>query len=131
VDILLPPALTVSILLEGEIDATLDGAALSVGGADGPRGQLLFHRQPARLRRRLNAGARVRKVNVSISPDAIGELLCQDETAGVPEIFGFDAFFAETWLPSRRSIRLAEGILEAERERYDLCRLSMAISALA
>ncbi len=130
VNIVLPPSFTVVVVLEGPLDATLDDIALRSSATHGPQGHFWYHRRPTRLHRRLSSGTRVRKVNVSIPPSAVADMLRLEEDTGPPGFLEDDSLVVQNWTPSRRAIRLAEGIIEAANERPALYRLSMGISAL-
>lgn len=132
-DILLPPSLTVSLILHGDIQATLDGMPLLLSASGGPSGCLWFHRRPVRLERGIRAGQRVRKVNVSVPLDAL-EDLCRgvgESEAGsrLGDFLKSRDLTLSDWSPSRQSVRFAEQIL-ADRRGDALGRMTVSICAL-
>ena len=135
IDADVPPALTVSLLLEGRIDATLDGVALRATARADPVGQLWFHRHPARLRRRVCAGCRVRKVHVSVSAATLDRLLAGlDDPPSVRfarEWLGTDHVSRASWSPTHHTVHLAESILDTAPDAGVLQRLAMGANALA
>ena len=126
-----PPKLTITLLLEGDLDAALDGQPLAMTTQRGPAGYLWINRRAARLERWIRAGQRVRKVIVSLP------LPAQVEEKGEPSpIQALLSDFVEDrkvlrWQPSARAIRYAEEILGAETEAKPMEHLESTIAALA
>lgn len=132
--ILLPPSLTVSLLLNGRLDATLDGLPLRLSTREGPSGHLWLHRRPVRLERRIRAGQRVRKVNISLPIDALAAFCEQDRDTvtgcALHVLLAREALALLPWTPSRQSLRCAEDLLGADGRGRVLTRIMTGISAL-
>ncbi len=126
-----PPKLTVAVMLDGDLDAVLDGQPLGMTAHDGPNGYLWINRREARLERWLRAGQRARKVTVSVTlpvaasssdtpPSAVQALMAcvaSDRTL-------------RHWQPSAQAVRHAEDILAAATDHEPLDRLELARLAL-
>lgn len=127
----LQPRLTVCVMLEGDLDAALDGRPLAMTAQHGPSGHLWINRREALLERWIRAGQRVRKVVITLplsrSADGSGE-----SSAGHSLIADFPGDLTLVrWQPSAQAIRYAEEILAAERGDKPIARLESTIAALA
>jgi len=69
VEAMLPPALTVCILLEGKLECSFDGFETTLDATSGPKAYIWAYAQPIQWRRKIQAGMRIRKVNISIEAD--------------------------------------------------------------
>jgi AraC-like DNA-binding protein len=112
----LPPALTVSLLLNGRVRARLGDLPLELAADDGAVGHVWRHEQPAVLQRHVEAGERVRKVHVALPADWLPDGAAVQRHP-VPELELL------SWSPSRRAIRCAEDILALGEPRGELDRL--------
>ncbi len=134
IDVMVPPSLTVAVMLEGQVEASLDGTFLGMRASPANAGCVWMHRHPARLRRRVQAGARVRKVHISVTPESLDQLLRGSgngsSTNAVSDWLQGDGVVQAAWTPSHQALRLAESILEAERDKKLFYRLSAGIGAL-
>ncbi len=116
-EILLPPSLTVSLVLAGRIDGNLDGMPIAHGVSEAgrPDGCVWSHSRPGRLRPRLGRGTLQRKVNISVDMDwlqaSVGGL--ESETGAVERFCG-RALAIRPWAPSARAVRLARRIVEPD-----------------
>jgi AraC-like DNA-binding protein len=134
-DITVPPALSVALILEGTVDASLDGRPLRMSAGEGPAGYLWLRRREARLERRIRAGQRVRKVNVTLPLNALGALF--GEAKGAPEDSGLggqvpgDLPGPRPWAPTTEAVRFAEEILATADQPGPLPALSSHIAALS
>lgn len=133
-EMVLQPSFTVSLLLEGKIDATLDGQALRFAADREARGKLWSHSQPVRLKRNGHAGERVRKVNITL-PAPEFHALSHSVQRGLLKDRNDQAFLNEElvisdWTPSKNSVRCAEEILANGDELSIIGRLSSSMLAL-
>ncbi len=127
----IPPKLTVVLMLEGDLDAAIDGRPLAMTAQRGPTGYLWINRQPARLERWIRAGQRVRKITISLP---LAKLSALSDVAD--DVFS-DAC-AETdrditvmqWQANAQSLRSAEEILKLDADESSADRLSSSIAAL-
>lgn len=125
-----PPKLTITVLLEGDLDVALDGQPLIMSARQGPSGHLWINRRPARLERWVRAGERIRKVTVSLPlpmsaaghgiPCGVARMV-----AGLPA-----GQTVLRWTPTARTIRYAEEILSASAEPISCSPLESTIAAL-
>jgi len=130
---LLGPGLTVSLLLEGEIDATLGGRAVAFQADDAAAGRLWTFATPLTLVRRLTRGRRIRKVNVSVPRAWVEDLVEEPDGAAPPYDIG--SLFAEgvtlrAWTPSPAAVRYAEQLLGPHWGDSPMSTLSAQISAI-
>ena len=127
----IPPKLTVALMLEGDLDAAIDGRPLALTAQHGPTGYLWINRQPARLERWIRAGQRVRKITISLPltkrsvfSDIGDDILSEScaETDGDITIM--------QWQANAQAIRSAEEILKLDADESPTDRLSSSIAAL-
>ncbi|MCV6636162.1 AraC family transcriptional regulator [Candidatus Albibeggiatoa sp. nov. NOAA] len=127
----IPPSLTVALMLEGDLDATLDGQPLGMSARHGVTGYLWLNRQPAKLERWLRAGQRIRKVAISLPAEHFSTLIGEQETGLTRWLTDYEpAFSLLQWMPSAHAIRHAEEILAAEMTDSVFDKLSYGIAAL-
>jgi AraC-like DNA-binding protein len=128
---MVPPKLTVVVMLEGDLDATLDGQPLPMTAQRGPTGYLWFNRQPAQLERWIRAGQRVRKVTISVplqQPQEGSVNSALHLLAALPTEMQHMAF--TEWQLTAQAIRRAEEILTTDAAASPLARLELSIAAL-
>ena len=125
-EILLPPELTVSVLLDGTPAATLGGRPLCYAKSSGVRGKIWSLTRPTRLIRR-----RVRKVNVSVTREWL-EAIYQpgDPASGNLRRFAGTHLAMMDWMPSEVTLRYAEEILSDHERPGGAGRLSLEMRAL-
>ena len=128
---MIPPSLTVALMLEGDLDVALDGQPLGMSARHGVTGYLWLNRQPARLDRWLRSGQRIRKVAISLPAEQLSMLMGENEASLTCWLTDNEsAFSLLEWIPSAHAIRHAEEILAAEVESNVLDKLSSGIAAL-
>ena len=119
-EITLSPALTVSLVLDGRIDAMLGDHPLQFCATREPVGHVWAFSSPLVLRRNLSPGEHVRKVNISL-PGEWNRWLAEEECG----------FVLHRWQPTRRSIRCAEDILAlqegSEHPMFQLRAMELAV----
>ncbi|MBO6826663.1 MAG: helix-turn-helix transcriptional regulator [Sneathiella sp.] len=130
----LQPALTVCVLLEGHVDWSMDGEDFVLDAASGPRGFLWAYGKPVCWRRKVTAGTRIRKINVSVEGEWIKALLREAGEAGstVANLFE-DPFQVHEWQLSKRVITLTNQIIAANNDNpliHYLRRESRALEIL-
>ncbi|WP_040845026.1 helix-turn-helix domain-containing protein [Thiorhodococcus drewsii] len=127
----LPPRVTVCVMLEGDLDAALDGRPLAMTAQHGPSGHLWINRREALLERWVRAGQRVRKVVITLPVSQPGDGAGESSTErSLIEGFPEDLTFLR-WQPSAQAIRYAEEILAEERGDRPIASLESTIAALA
>ena len=130
-EILLPPELTVSVLLEGTPSATLGGRSLCYGEPSVVRGKIWSLTRPTRLIRRTEQGRRVRKVNVSVTPEWLDAVYERDDPASANlRRFAGTHLAMMDWAPSEVTVRYAEEILASTERPGGSGRLSLEMRAL-
>lgn len=124
------PAVTVSVIVEGTINATLDGQPVLSGGT-GVRGKIWCATRPATLERAVRRGELVRKVNISVSPNWL-RAYATEEGQMPPALQRFSTrhLAMVDWTPGPASIRRAEDILAEHGDARMLSRLALEIRAL-
>lgn len=113
----LPAQLTVMLLLEGEIQVSINQTSCHMSARNGPAGYLWLVTQPGALVRHSKAGQRVRKVNISVPLDVLDGIELPRE---LREHIVLDTPRASvaSWLPTPQALRCAQDIL-SQRERSD------------
>lgn len=126
-----PPALTVSLVLDGILRCTLDGLPIVLSADDGAAGMLWNTTRPTMLARSADGLCRVRKVNITLPPGWF-ETTGNADPAGMGpcDRFRLRHLALAHWPPSARAIRNAEDILRRHDEPWGLRRLALEISAL-
>ncbi len=110
--VVLGAGLCVMLLLEGEIDAALDGTSLRFRAQGRPVGRIWSLSRPTTLVRASAQGRRVRKVNINVPPAWLKNRLGEGEMTG-DALTGFlrAQLSIKAWEPSARSVRGAEEVL--------------------
>lgn len=125
-----PPQLTVMLLLEGEIRVTINQTSCRMSARNGPIGYLWLMSQPGTLVRHIQAGQRVRKVNVTVPlegvesirlPDALREHICLDTPRSC----------VTSWAPSPHALRCAQEILTQRCQQDSMQSLEAYIAGLS
>jgi len=130
-EVLLPPGVTVSVVLGGEVTGLIDGAPFHhVAGAKGS-GNIWSLTRPTPLVRHIRKGGHVRKVNISITPDwffALADRAGEDN----PQLRRFlDTHHSiHDWTPSEACLRHAEEIVAKHETGDVLGRISLELEAL-
>lgn len=128
---LTPPKLNVALILEGDLDATLDGQPLNMTARHGPTGYLWLNRQPARLNRWLRGGQRIRKVIVSLPIAQLPSLIGSCKAGLMPWLMESEQVFTfMQWQPNAQAIRHAEDILAMDMTTCLPNKLHSGIAAL-
>lgn len=117
--VVLPPGMTILLLLEGAKDVTLDGTALQFNAKRGPVGRIWSITRPTTLGRSCVRGRYVRMVSVSI-PLSWFEERVGAEAAG-PAALELTTFLRtqlslKEWEPAPASVRCAEELLVHREE---------------
>lgn len=125
------PGLTISIMLEGRLDIRIGRQAFSLCDSPASQARAWMLTEPARLTRHAEKGQRIRKVHIIVNRHWL-ESLCQ-ETGGSPEEFGdfIHRNQATTcWQPTKRTLSLAEQILNPPRQSAMLEKLYLESRAI-
>lgn len=129
---MIPPTMTVALILEGDLDAALDEQPLVMTARNEPSGYIWFHTKELKLDRSIRAGQRVRKVTVSLSLEGCEKLF---NMAEFYKSVGFNPDSEHMailqWQPTPQTLRSAEDILQKEQEGSNLERLDSIISAFS
>lgn len=106
----MPAQLTVMLLLEGEVQVSINQTTCRMSAHKGPTGYLWLMTQPGTLVRHIQAGQRVRKVNVTIPLESVESIQLPHE---LREHIGLDAPrpSVASWSPSPQALRCAQEIL--------------------
>lgn len=127
-----PPKLTVALMMEGDLDAAIDDHPLVMSARHGPAGYILMNTEPARLDRWIRSGQRVRKVIVSL-PFAdcmdIIDILSLRQQLNIPP--PDSRITVLHWQPTAKALRHAEELMHSSSQNASLARLENSIAALA
>lgn len=108
------PALYLSLLLEGESSGSIADLSLdqAVGRDRRPVGQIWNSTRPSTVRRRLQAGRRLRQVVVALSPAALDTLLpAERQNSGKIARFLKTDLAKTGWQPTEHTVHLGERLL--------------------
>ena len=106
----IPAQLTVMLLLEGDIQVSINQTSCRMSAHDGPAGYLWLMTKPGALVRHIKAGQRVRKVNVTVPLEDVERIQLPNE---LREHIGLDTPrpSVASWSPSPQALRCAQDIL--------------------
>lgn len=111
-EVVLGAGLCVMLLLEGAVDASLDGTSLKFRAEGAPSGRIWSLTRPTTLIRVSAQGRHVRKVNVNVPPPWLEKRLGGGRaTSGELADFLRAQLSIKAWTPSAGSVRGAEEIL--------------------
>lgn len=128
----LEPKLTVAVMLDGDLDAAVDGHPLCLSANHGPAGYLWITRQPARLDRWIRAGQRIRKITVGFPMENLASLLGSHDSGPLAALLqGEQAFTVLHWQPNALAISQAEELLTANLENSAMHKLRASMVALS
>jgi len=126
----MPAQLTVMLLLEGDLRVSINQTSCRMSAGNGPTGYLWLLSEPGTLVRHIQAGQRVRKVNVTVPldgvesirlPDALRDHICMDTPrSGVAR-----------WEPSPHALRCAQEILTQRGQQDSMHSLEAYIAGLS
>ena len=127
----LPPKLTVALILEGDLDAAMDDQPLCITSRNGPAGHLWLNPGTVRLDRWTRSGQRIRKIIVSLPFDRFHAMAGPAEHAllGTRSPADTRALLLR-WTPNAQSLRYAEEIFAADPKSSALATLGSAAAAL-
>lgn len=126
----MPAQLTVMLLLEGEIRVSINQTTCRMSARNGPTGYLWLMSEPGTLVRHIQAGQRVRKVNVSVPlervesirlPDSLRDHICLDRPRSS----------VANWTPSPHALRCAQEILTQRSQQDSKDSLGAFIAGLS
>ncbi|AKH20584.1 helix-turn-helix transcriptional regulator [Sedimenticola thiotaurini] len=127
----IPPKITVALMLEGDLEATINGHPVYMTSHDGPSGYLWINSREARLDRWTRAGQRIRKINISLPFAQLLQFVDLSETCLVNLS---DEALADVqllrWKPNAQSLRFAEEIFASDLEHSAIGRLTGGMAAL-
>lgn len=127
----IPPKITVALMLEGDLEASINGHPVYMTSHDGPSGYLWINSQEARLDRWTRAGQRIRKINISLPLAQLMQFVDFSETCLVNlSDTAVDDVQLLRWKPNAQSLRFAEEIFAADLEHSALGRLTGGMAAL-
>ena len=126
----MPAQLTVMLLLEGDIRVTINQTSERMSTRNGPSGYLWLTTKPATLVRHIQAGQRVRKVNVTVPLDSVESIRLPQ---ALREHIGLDQprTRVASWTPSPHALRCAQEILNQWGQRDSLLSLETYIAGLS
>ena len=125
------PSFSVLLLLEGEIDASMEKLPLKFSAHDKPCGKLWSQTKPTLFRRNVTKGSRVRKVNISLPLTWVQELSESDISQENKHFKDFVSthLAIQDWVPSTSSIRCAEDIISANETKNTLNQIAISMWA--
>ncbi len=124
------PAFFIAVVLDGRLDAWLDGELMPLNADAGPTGYFWNVVEPLRTRRQVNRGTRIRKVVIKIPQPWIKELIEECRGQGLPNPCAFETHLARgNWNPSRHTLALAEKLITPAVELPTLSMLSAEAKA--
>lgn len=127
----LPPRVTVALMLEGDLEATINGHPVYMTGRNGPSGYLWLNSREARLDRWTRAGQRIRKIHISLPLGQLMQFVDFSETCLVNlSDEALDNVQLLRWKPNAQSLRFAEEIFASDLEHSALGRLTGGMAAL-
>ncbi|MCW5655495.1 AraC family transcriptional regulator [Hydrogenophaga sp.] len=127
----MPPQLTVMLLLEGEVRVSINQTHCLMSARKGPVGYLWLMTRPGVLVRHIQAGQRVRKVNVTVPLEGAGSIRLPRELSEHISLDDPRAGVAR-WSPSPQALRCAQEILTQNGRRdSSLHSLQAYISGLS
>lgn len=125
------PAFVVAIVLEGRIDAWLDGSEMDFGTNTSPIGRYWNITKPAKISRKTRKGERLRKVVIGVPQSWIRCLLKDCDSMGLPNPMALVTHQSRgSWAPSRHALALAEQIINPTSEIPMLSLLSAEAKAI-
>lgn len=124
---LIPPQVNMALMLEGDLDAAVNGQPLYMTSQNGPAGYLWINRQSANLDRWIRSGQRVRKVAISLPWAQFAQLTGDGD---IFQHFGRQELVILRWQPNAQALRFAEDILSSEPEAMLLGKLNNGLAAL-
>lgn len=125
------PKLTVSLMLEGDLDAALSGFPIVMTARNGPTGYCWVNTEEATLERHIRAGQRVRKLTISIPLNRVGNLFEVQQlyrSIGLTELNQTIAM--RQWQPSPKALRYAEELFKSQEQQSRLNSLLAALGIL-
>lgn len=129
----LDPQISVSVVLEGEPAAEIDGRTLDLRVPDGAAsGGLAWSiARPALLRRTIRKGQRIRKINISVDRVWVGDFFsAAPEQGAVLRDFAATHLALRQWYPSGATLEGARNLLACLSGDGLLDRLSLEMWAL-
>lgn len=112
VEAVLPPALTVCILLEGKLECAFGNLETALDATAGPKAYIWAYARPIQWRRKIQAGMRIRKVNISIEAEwfrnQIDKGLFVDQE--IDHLFE-NPFEIHQWIPSSKLTTLTSQVI--------------------
>jgi AraC-like DNA-binding protein len=126
----MPPQLTIMLLLEGDLQVSVNGNVYRMSAQHGPVGHLWLLAQPGKLVRHTKKGQRVRKVNATLSLDGVESI---DLPAELKAHICLDSPRASIarWTPSPNALRCAHDLLSQHATPSGLRSLQTCIAGLS
>ncbi len=126
----IPAQLTVMLLLEGNLRVSINGSTYRMSAHQGPVGHLWLLTQPGTLVRHLQAGQRVRKVNVTLSLEGVESIHLPPELRTHVCLDSARPGVAQ-WAPSPHALRCAQELLTQGGPRGGMHSLPAYIAGLS
>jgi len=126
----MPAQLTVMLLLEGDIQVAINQTNCHMSARKGPMGYLWLMTQPGYLVRHIQAGQRVRKVNVTVPLESVESIQLPPELREHICLDGPRSGMAQ-WTPSSHAMRCAQEILTQRGKPGSMHSLSAYIAGLS
>ena len=135
-----PPGFSVTVLLQGFVEADFDGESIAMGDESAPHAPSAHLRaltRSALVRRRARGGVRVRKVSVDVSWDWLDRCVAADGAPSAATLGFLRRHLATAqWTPSPAAIHAAERLMPsrgrgvADSLDRDRCALTIVQEAL-
>ncbi len=126
------PKFTITLILEGDLEAAIDGHSVVMSARNGPTGYLWLNTNEAKFDRMIRSGQKVRKVTLSLPLDKCLKIF---DMAVLYQALGLSKdskqFAILNWQPTAQTLRYAEEIFLLQQDEYGLKRLESYIAALS
>lgn len=126
----MPRQLTAMLLLEGDIRISINETTCHMSARHGPVGYVWLLAKPGSLVRHIQAGKRIRKVNVTVPLETVERIQLPQ---ALRDHIRLDAPRASVmaWAPSPHALRCAQEILTERGQRDSLHSLSAYVAGLS
>lgn len=126
----MPAQLTVMLLLEGEIQVSINQTNCRMSARNGPTGYLWLMSEPGTLVRHIQAGQRVRKVNVTVPLEGVESIRLP---GALRDHISLDTPRSSVagWPPSPHALRCAQEILTQRGQQDSMHSLEAYIAGLS
>lgn len=126
----MPAQLTVMLLLEGDLHVSINQTDCQMSARDGPKGYIWLLSEPGTLERHIQAGQRVRKVNVTVPLENVNSIQLPDALRDHISLNTQSGHVAH-WEPSAHALRCAQEILTQSSHQGSMHSLEAYIAGLS